>query len=625
MADDRIRLSQVVGVFGPGAMLDLPERSVLVQGLDDWEMFGLNTFKPIQEPRLAKLLHQRLEADGRIAPGQPPELRTPPIDPNMPNRPTQGIKATIFPRWFVCEAVEGDTTPNKRRLVPLHNLDVPARKVFKGEDGKKRRVSPIRFVCGCVNGHIQDIDWKRILHAGGPPCNEAMWLLDSSTSADPRDTRVVCDCGVSLSLEELFQKERLGRCFGERPWIGDRDPKGCTEQYLRLLIRSATNTYFPQVARIISLPQAEDELARRIELLWSELSKCTTVEEVGMARRFNPQVRANLDGYSDAEVFGRVSAMLERRSGADQAEDPRIAEYETFASGRPLIGTNAPDARLHAETLPRTQWDAEGNPMLKGIASLVAVHRLCEVSCLYGFTRFEPAALASDELEDVGLAVNGAPLASSPRWLPAVEQFGEGFFFQLCPDELARWLGKSEVQARVGQLQAGVDAWAKARRANRMPVSANAEKDYGRPDYIMAHSLAHALLTEVAIDCGYPASSLRERVYALRRGPGDPIRCGILIYTASAGNQGTLGGLVEVTRRFGKVLAAALERLRLCSGDPVCADHDPVRALDDRALHGAACHGCLLVSETSCEARNLLLDRALLVTTVGTTGASYFS
>ena len=45
MADDKVRLSQVVGVFGPGAMLDLPERSVLVQGLDHWEMFGTGTFQ----------------------------------------------------------------------------------------------------------------------------------------------------------------------------------------------------------------------------------------------------------------------------------------------------------------------------------------------------------------------------------------------------------------------------------------------------------------------------------------------------------------------------------------------------------------------------------------------------
>ncbi len=107
MADDKIRLSQVVGVFGPGAMLDLPERSVLVQGLDEWEMFGAGTFKVIEEPRLARLLHQRLGGDGRLAGDRPPELRTPPIDHGDPKRRPLGIKGTVFPRWFVCETIPG--------------------------------------------------------------------------------------------------------------------------------------------------------------------------------------------------------------------------------------------------------------------------------------------------------------------------------------------------------------------------------------------------------------------------------------------------------------------------------------------------------------------------------------
>ncbi len=140
----------------------------------------------------------------------------------------------------------------------------------------------------------------------------------------------------------------------------------------------------------------------------------------------------------------------------------------------------------------------------------------------------------------------------------------------------------------------------------------------------MAHSLAHTLMTQVALDCGYPASSLKERIYVPPRGPDDPPRVGLLIYTASAGMQGTLGGLVEVTGRFARVLKGALERLELCSGDPVCADHEPASADEDRALHGAACHSCLLVAETSCEVRNLHLDRALLVDTVGQTGAGFF-
>jgi hypothetical protein len=36
----------------------------------------------------------------------------------------------------------------------------------------------------------------------------------------------------------------------------------------------------------------------------------------------------------------------------------------------------------------------------------------------------------------------------------------------------------------------------------------------------------------------------------------------------------------------------------------------------DRATHGAACHGCLLIAEISCEMRNLFLDRSLLVPTM---------
>jgi hypothetical protein len=61
------------------------------------------------------------------------------------------------------------------------------------------------------------------------------------------------------------------------------------------------------------------------------------------------------------------------------------------------------------------------------------------------------------------------------------------------------------------------------------------------------------------------------------------VRCGLLIYTATAGIQGTLGGLVEVAVRFRHVLRSALEHLLVCSGDPICADHDPTNTAAPRA------------------------------------------
>jgi hypothetical protein len=106
---------------------------------------------------------------------------------------------------------------------------------------------------------------------------------------------------------------------------------------------------------------------------------------------------------------------------------------------------------------------------LAGVASLVAVHRLRELACLYGFTPFEPAALANDDLDDVGLAVEGAPLANTPGWLPAVEQFGEGIFILLDPDSLAAWLACRELAARAATLANGVARWVHARRQRGLP------------------------------------------------------------------------------------------------------------------------------------------------------------
>jgi len=211
--------------------------------------------------------------------------------------------------------------------------------------------------------------------------------------------------------------------------------------------------------------------------------------------------------------------------------------------------------------------------------------------------------------------VTGAPLGTDPEWLPAVEQYGEGLFIQLRPEAVDEWLSRPGTSVHVQRMLAGFGTWEKHKTGVRTRS----------PVYALLHSLSHVLMTEIALDCGYPASALKERVYALPpAAPGAPLRCGLLIYTATAGTQGTLGGLVEVANRFAPVLEGALRRLEVCSSDPVCADHDPAGHRDDRATHGAACHGCLLIAETSCEARNLFLDRALLVETMAELGAAFF-
>ena len=347
------------------------------------------------------------------------------------------------------------------------------------------------------------------------------------------------------------------------------------------------------------------------------MANVQSVQDVATAKRFNSKISATLRDHSDDEIFARLQRI---RAGAmaDSGRSPKVSEFEVFASGRLEIGQNHPTAKLYAQTLPRDTWaDPNAGLDLSVIKNLVAVHRLREVSCLYGFTRFEAAPTSADgELEDIQLAVHGAPIAQNADWLPAIEQFGEGIFVHFDEAAIAEWLERAATRQRHDKLFSGYGQWSR-RFTDKAP-------NYPGTPYVLLHSLSHALMSEIALDCGYPASSLKERVYALSSTAGGQNRFGILIYTATAGAQGTLGSLVGTVPRFARILRSALDRAAICSNDPVCADHEPDDRSGDRATHGAACHGCLLIAETSCEMRNLFLDRNLLVPTMANDGSSFF-
>src|SRR5207249_9283244 len=98
----------------------------------------------------------------------------------------------------------------------------------------------------------------------------------------------------------------------------------------------------------------------------------------------------------------------------------------------------------------------------------------------------------------------------------------------------------------------------------------------------------------------------------------------ILLYTAAPDSEGTLGGLVALgdPKSLGRHLAQALEAMRLCASDPLCAEHHPIK--DGLTLHGSACHACLFLPETSCERGNKYLDRSVLVSTVERADLAFF-
>jgi hypothetical protein len=605
-----IRQSQIISTYGPGSMVDLPNKSVIVGGLNHW-LFG-GEKKRIYEERLEQEVSKLLGRKDIIF-----------YEPPASNQDVDGIRTGIrtftFPTWLVAQIKENWTSSTgkeyrTRPLLPWNRL-VSGR--YLDENKKKHPVVPVRFVQACVHGHISDVDWNNFVHQEAKSsCRGQLWLDESGTGGDFADIFVRCEACKNrrpLSDTTISEKKALGFCQGSRPWLGPRAAEKCLNAetgkgaYNRLLVRSASNAYFSQILNVISLPDSDEKLREAVNRVYEDyLQYAEDQKDISRERR-KERVANALEGFSDEIVWAEV----ERRKSNQPQEDKTIkqVEIETLLASPDSVGEDKPEGDFYARNRDVTGLDRWLTDKLDRI---VLVHRLREVIAQIGFTRFEPAIADIDG--ELKLNVTPAALDLDLTWVPAIENKGEGIFLSFRKKAIDEWLAKEPVQKRGRALNQGFDVWRK-----RKEISPDKFSFPGLP-YIMLHSLSHLLITTLSLECGYSASAIRERIYA-----GNISGYGILLYTGASGSEGTLGGLVQEGKRIEEHLKNALELGKLCSNDPMCAAHEPNENYEERFLHGAACHGCLLIAETSCERRNEFLDRALVLDTVEGIGAAFFS
>ncbi len=585
MSQGTLRQSQVITTYGPGALIDLPKHSAIVGGLETWPK-GL---EEILEPRLSSWLQ-------RMTNVPTPRLYAPPPEPQEPWATARDIGAWRFPEWFVVQEAIGEGRGQRRRLVHRKALE-------QGRyDGKP--VVPTRFVRACPRGHVDDLDWYGFVH-GDERCRRDLWLVERGTTGDLSDLAVVCDCGRQRSLYEATElaENPLGVCTGARPWLGDHTGEDCN-QPSRLLIRTASNAYFPQVVSVLSLPDRGGAVERAVRDTWDVLYAVDSLATL-QAFKLLDRVSENLAGYDDDEV---LAAIAQVRGGGDSSRNLKAVELDALLGEPEGFGDDMPiDPDFHARRLPEHVWRRGGSTASEGAECVIQLHRMREVMALIGFTRLE--AVMRDAHGEYDTDVERADIAIEPEWFPAVENRGEGVLVQLRTEAVRDWQARAPVRNRIAALLEGHRTWTRERKsAHEFPGGA----------YILLHTLAHLLIQSLAMRCGYPASSIRERIYA------EDDRYAILLYTGSPDAEGTLGGLVQQARYIEDHLADALRMGALCSNDPVCAQHEPGASMERRWLHGAACHACALIAETSCEMRNDYLDRALVVPTLGLEDAAFF-
>lgn len=478
-----------------------------------------------------------------------------------------------------------------------------------------------RFVMVCENGHLDDFPYAKWVHRGAdsPSCNAGYRMFNTANSGTVTGAVIQCkSCKKHRTIASaLGREEGLSsismKCTGRKPWEGEDSSGGpicsCRPYVLN---RSASNVYFPVTVSSLYLPSANSAMQMDPDIkvissflddFWEAIVVTGTVDRDIVSALCRPS------GISD---INKVIVMAENRLAefvVTPADDTPMTEEAYRSHEYYALSTGVSNIESHELNLTKISVPERYKLSVSDyFDEIVLVNKLRETRALVGFTRFMPSDgnWTSHRVQRVK--------NQKHNWLPAVAAYGEGVFLKLSEKKLLEWQSRAAVVARIASLNA---------RYNTVRISRELPERQISPKFVLLHTLSHLLINQMAYDCGYGSSSLRERIYCNFSESGAQMS-GILIYTSSSDSEGTLGGLVRQGRPgfFEKVLGRAINGARWCSSDPICIE------LDSQGPDGcnlAACHSCALLSETSCEEANRLLDRAMVVGTISDPNIGFFS
>lgn len=626
--DRKIRASSIVFPFGVGAMMDMPEGVFMTTSCDNWNSKNLTI---IHDERLEKILKVKY-------------FKTP---VNKENN-NMFIPLVKFPEWMFC--------PKCRRFKHLNEWE----KEYKNIAGKDKvmskniclkcraKLSPARIVTACEDGHIQDFPWLQWVHYKNKKkvCkNPSIYIKTNGVSSGLEGIRIECKtCNIKVNMASVFDRnknsleileekaEKEGileekyslKCTGFRPWDGQYEK--CLK-YPTVLQRGATNIYFPKVESSILIPPYSEKVNTSIEesVAYNKLlSTIESLEQINANEDIVKSIVLNSYDTISKEInipFDIVKKIVDRKlqddisdNEKDEIESRTKYKEEEYKALIGEFGYNIIDQNdFKIEDIDGKRY--EFNNMNNYIDKVILVHKLKEVRALVGFSRLNSPDVNIMEIdEDNGESALIKPLKDK-NWYPAVEIRGEGIFIKLDENIINKWVSSSsEINSRAKDLD---------KKYNKILCERGHSARRITSKFLLLHTLAHVIIKELSFKCGYSSTSLRERIYCNML-EDDYNMNGILIYTANGDCEGTLGGLVRQGRedKLPQIIDSAIEKARFCSSDPVCIES---KGQGRDALNLSACYSCTLISETSCEEFNTLLDRAMLVGTFDNPSIGFFN
>lgn len=604
------RASQFIYTYGPGSILEGQNGPRMVLSANQGLFHPKSAFKVIDNYRINdERMSKNLLNGNNIY--------------RLPNNAEEGMRddeaiylTNAFPLWNLCINANGHTAGN---YVLYQGNECP---VCHHAGGGREA---IRFVRACKNGHLDEIDWNYLVHRSSKE-NHAQHYLYNAGAGSISDIRISCPtCGV----EKEFGKEYYGESpcsgrFPERERHGGNPARnfGSCNAPMKILQRNAANIRLSKILTLLSIKSSGSALHnifQRHEIAYG----LGPLKDADALPKDMPALEKFLDGLVNRETIKKITKdeIMKHDWEAikpimNQVTEPIpsmtyseliLDEFKELMKGSndgiPAVKSSRDE--VYFEMIPQynRKFTCENGTTLR----VCPVTKLSTISVQTGYSR-EPTIDDTENAQE-GHVVNysddpGERFRDTNNkttvWYPGVINRGEGLFIRL--DENDGW----HKDLRGNASSKWLDSFENGMYPKYL-FRDETSKEETDPLFVWWHSLSHLLIRAIGEDSGFSSASVRERVYVERK--GDRARGGILLYATQAGADGSLGGLLALAPYLDRMLEIAFDKLRSCSGDPLCIETN----FETNNVNGACCFGCMMNSETSCEHRNLWLDRHILL------------
>jgi hypothetical protein len=601
-----VRRSQFIYTFGPGSLMESREGTRLIPSIKrglHGPGYSDRAFKEnrIDDLRLGKYIQMLMSPNNQVEIFSVPTV----------GESKGGYATYIFPVWRIC--YNRNKHPDSSYvLYELERHSIGGRctvcQETKGQEA-------VRFVAACSGGHLDEVQWdfavhrwKEWNHSDGK--KYFLWKPGGSSLAD---IEIRCPyCGAHTDMQKIYN-DRTFNCTGRYPEteapITERSPylpeprryaKKC-DRNMKVINRQSASVYSADTVTFLTLYRDEiSEIVQKPQVRdWIATTRpFYKKEDPSSYENLSKSLKNSLEGKlekKDAEVLLKLmkengyEKLLQRHDSIGSEVDQEEFLYQEFEE---LINhdTNKSDEYFIMRP-PRKVMGKDRFPDFE----IYRIERIRTVTALIGYRRqIRSGQGESEEPELTDIGYTPSSDTEGTKWYPGFEGIGEGIMVRFNKGLFNELKGKEAYRLW--------EEWGIETESIRSVLWG---KKIAQPMFVYLHTMSHSIIRALSRFSGYSSASLHERIY-IDRNAGDGA---ILIYNTSPGSEAGMGGLIESVNNIEQVMIEAVKSLKICSNDPICNG----RKKNRRSINGSACYSCLLISETSCEYRNMALDRHMVV------------